>query len=311
MDYTTLGRTGLRVSVMGLGCGGHSRLGQSYDRTEAESAEIARAALDHGITFFDTAEGYGTEAILSAGLRGAPRERVVVSTKMSPVAEGQVVPRAHVREALEASLRRLEMEYVDVYLLHGLARHHYDEAVSELVPELLKLREQGKVRAIGVTEAFASDPGHAMLQRAMQDDCWEVIMVGFNLLNQSARDRVLATARKKSIGVLNMFAVRRALGNPLMLSEVISDLGRRGVVDEQAAREAVDALIRDGGAMSLQDAAYRFCRYEPGLHVILSGTGNAAHLRSNVASLTRPPLPEEDVARLREVFARVEDVSGN
>ena len=136
-------------------------------------------------------------------------------------------------------------------------------------------------------------------------------MVGFNLLNQSARDRVLATAREKGTGVLNMFAVRRALGNPSVLSEVISDLGRRGVVDERAAREAVDALVRAGGATSLQDAAYRFCRYEPGLHVILSGTGNAAHLRSNAASLIRTPLPEEDVARLHEVFARVDDVSGN
>jgi len=96
-----------------------------------------------------------------------------------------------------------------------------------------------------------------------------------------------------------------------VLSEVISDLGRRGVVAEQVAREAVDALVRDGGATSLQDAAYRFCRYEPGLHVILSGTGNAAHLRSNVASLTRPPLPEQEVARLREAFASVDDVSGN
>jgi aryl-alcohol dehydrogenase-like predicted oxidoreductase len=311
MDCTTLGRTGLRVSVMGLGCGGHSRLGQSYGRTEAESAEIVRAALGHGITFFDTAEGYGTEGILGAGLRGAPRESVVVSTKMSPVAEGRVVPRAHVGEALEASLRRLEMEYVDVYLLHGLALRHYEEAVGELVPELLTLRDQGKVRAIGVTEAFASDPGHAMLQRAMQDDCWEVIMVGFNLLNQSARDRVLAAAREKSTGVLNMFAIRRALGDPAALSEVIADLGRRGVVEEEAAREAVEALVRVGGATSLQDAAYRFCRHEPGLHVILSGTGNAAHLESNVTSLTGPPLPEEEVARLREVFARVDDVSGN
>ena len=64
MDYTTLGRTGLRVSVMGLGCGGHSRLGQSYGRSEEQSAEVVHAALAHGITFFDTAEGYGTEGIL-------------------------------------------------------------------------------------------------------------------------------------------------------------------------------------------------------------------------------------------------------
>ncbi len=311
MDYTTLGRTGMRVSVMGLGCGGHSRLGQSYGLTESQSAQVVRAAFDHGITFFDTAEGYDTEAILGAGLRGIPRERVVISTKMSPVLDGRVAPREHVREALEASLSRLKMEYVDVYLLHGLSARHYDEAHRQLVPELIKLRGEGKVRAIGVTEAFVSDPGHVMLQRAMHDDCWEVIMVGFNLLNQSARDRVLSTAQQKDIGTLNMFAVRRALSDPAVLSEVISDLGRRGLVDEQAARDALEAVVSDGAASSLQDAAYRFCRHEPGLDVVLSGTGNAAHLASNVASITGRPLPEEHVARLREVFSRVDDVSGN
>ncbi|MBN1460544.1 MAG: aldo/keto reductase, partial [Armatimonadetes bacterium] len=64
MDYTTLGRTGLRVSVMGLGAGGHSRLGQSYGNTEVESEEVVRRALDLGVNFFDTAEAYDTEEIL-------------------------------------------------------------------------------------------------------------------------------------------------------------------------------------------------------------------------------------------------------
>jgi aryl-alcohol dehydrogenase-like predicted oxidoreductase len=310
VDYTTLGRTGQRVSVMGLGCGGHSRLGQSYGNSEEESVAIVRAALDHGVTFFDTAEGYGTEEILGKGLAGEPRESVVISTKMSPTAGGQLVPRARVREALEESLRRLRTDYVDVYHLHGLRLPHYEAAVAELVPEMLRLREQGKLRFIGVTEVFASDPGHAMLQRAVQDDWWEVIMVGFNLLNQSARERVLATTRQKGIGVLNMFAVRRALSDPTCLGEVLADLGRRGLVPEGTAG-VLDSLVRDGGATSLQDAAYRFCRYEPGIDVVLSGTGKRAHLESNAASLGRPPLPPGEAARLRELFAKVDDVSGN
>ncbi len=310
MDYTTLGRTGQRVSVMGLGCGGHSRLGQSYGKSEQESVEIVRAALAHGITFFDTAEGYGTEEILGRGLAQEPRGNVVVSTKMSPTAGGQLVPRGRVREALEESLRRLRTDYVDVYHLHGLRLQHYDAAVAELVPELVRLREQGKLRFIGVTEVFASDPGHAMLQRAVQDEWWEVIMVGFNLLNQSARERVLAVTRQKGIGVLNMFAVRRALGDAVALATVLADLSTRGLVPEGAAG-VLESLVREGGAASLQDAAYRFCRYEPGIDVVLSGTGNPAHLESNVASLTRPPLRPEAAVRLRGLFAKVDDVSGN
>jgi aryl-alcohol dehydrogenase-like predicted oxidoreductase len=276
-----------------------------------EMISIIRAAFERGVTFFDTAEAYGTEAILGRGLSGRPREQVVISTKMSVSTGGRLVPRERVATALEESLRRLGTDYVDVYLLHGLRAEHYDEAASELVPELLRLREQGKLRSMGVTEAFASDPGHTMLQRAVQDDYWEVIMVGFSLLNQSARERVLPACRGKAIGVLDMFAVRRALGDWERLQEVLADLEKRGRVDGRAVEDALRALIREGGASSLQDAAYRFCRYEPGISVVLSGTGSPQHLRENVDSLLRPPLPPAAVARLRELLGSVDDVSGN
>jgi aryl-alcohol dehydrogenase-like predicted oxidoreductase len=313
MDHTTLGRTGLRVSVMGLGCGGPSRVGQSYGKSEEHSVEVVSAALAHGVTFFDTSEAYGTESILGRGLRGTPRDSVVVSTKMSPRDGDGPVPASRVRSALEGSLERLGLDYVDIYHVHGLAAKHYDHAVGEFVPELLKLRDEGKLRFMGVTEAFVPDPGHKMLQRAVQDDCWDVVMVGFNMLNQSARDRVLAAARAKDIGVLVMFAVRRALSDPARLQGLLADLRQRGLVHAETPGEGsgLDFLVRDGGATSLQDAAYRFCRHEPGVHVILSGTGNLSHLESNVVSLGRGPLPPEDVARLREMFARVDDVSGN
>jgi aryl-alcohol dehydrogenase-like predicted oxidoreductase len=312
MDYTTLGRSGIRVSVMGLGCGGHSRLGQSYGNTEEQSVEVVRRAVDLGANFFDTAEAYGTEEILGRGLRGEPRGDVVISTKRSMWGDDGLRAEG-VAPALEASLRRLGTDYVDVYHLHGLSAQHYDRAVEELVPELMRLRDEGKIRSIGVTEVFSSDPGHEMLSRAVRDDCWEVIMVGHNILNQSARERVLAATQEKSIGVLIMFAVRRALSDGTALAEVLADLRDRGRVDPKLVGDetALDFLIREGGATSVQDAAYRFCRYEPGVHVVLSGTGKVEHLKANAESLRRPPLPEADVERLRRMFAGVDDVSGN
>ena len=314
MDDTVLGRTGLRVSVMGLGGGGHSRLGQSYGNTEEQSVAVVRRALDLGVTFFDSAEAYGTEGILGKGLAGARREEIVISTKKSTWHDGEgPLPASELARGLEASLRRLQTDYVDVYHLHGLPAEQYERAVSELVPELVRLRDRGKLRFIGVTEVFSSDPGHEMLQRAVQDDCWDVVMVGFNLLNQSARERVLAKTIEKDIGVLIMFAVRRALSDPAALKEVLLDLRSRGLVDPDLGGEeqALDFLLREGGAESLPEAAYRFCRYEPGVHVVLSGTGKLDHLDRNAASLARPPLPEEDVARLKLMFQRVDDVSGN
>jgi aryl-alcohol dehydrogenase-like predicted oxidoreductase len=312
VDYTTLGRTGLRVSVMGLGGGGHSRLGQSYGNTEEQSIAVVRRALDLGVNFFDTAEAYGTEEIIGKGLSGARRDEVVISTKKSmwddePLAASDIAP------ALEASLRRLKTDYVDVYHLHGVSPEQYDHAVSELAPELLRLREQGKLRFVGITEAFASDTGHETLSRAVRDDCWDVIMVGFNLLNQSARERVLATTIETNIGVLIMFAVRRALSDPENLKEVIEGLRARGVVDRDLVKDehALDFLVHEGGAESVVEAAYRFCRYEPGVHVVQTGTGKLEHLERNAASLARPPLPAEDVSLLRRMFGGVDDVSGN
>ena len=69
-------------------------------------------------------------------------------------------------------------------------------------------------------------------------------------------------------------------------------------------------LIHEGGSVSLPDAAYRLCRYEPGTHVILSGTGNPEHLKANIESFFRPPLPQEDLMRLKSIFQRVDSVSG-
>ena len=89
--------------------------------------------------------------------------------------------------SLEASLKRLETDYVDIYSLHGVAADEYDYLTSEIFPSLQQLKTEGKIRFIGITEAFHSDPGHEMLQRALKDDIWDVIMVGINILNQSAR----------------------------------------------------------------------------------------------------------------------------
>ena len=109
-----------------------------------------------------------------------------------------------------------------------------------------------------------------------------------------------------------MFAVRLAFSRPQRLADILEQLVESGQVNpaDLDAGDPLGFLLREGGALSLPDAAYRFCRYEPGAHVVLSGTGNPAHLRANLASLSRPPLPREDVMRLRRIFGRVDSVSG-
>jgi aryl-alcohol dehydrogenase-like predicted oxidoreductase len=93
---------------------------------------------------------------------------------------------------------------------------------------------------------------------------------------------------------------------------VIEELIDKGQLDPGDIDRAnpLGFLIHEGGAVSLPDAAYRFCRDEPGTHVILSGTGNPAHLQANLASFSRPPLPESDRRRLEHIFRHVDSVSG-
>ncbi len=312
MEYTTLGRTGLRVSIAGLGCGGHSRLGQATGKTEQESIAVVRQALDLGVNIIDTAEVYGTEAIVGKALQGVPRDRVVVATKKLPPSSDHADPVGELRKGLEESLRRLRMDYVDIYFLHGVRPGHYRFAHDTLVPELQRLREQGKLRAVGVTEAFISDPQHRMLQQAVTADCWDVMMVGFSMLNPSARLRVFPHTQQKQIGVLGMFAVRRALSRPAALSELIVGLQESGQLAPNACdkNNPLGFLTADGKAATIPEAAYRFCRYEPGMHTVLTGTGSVDHLKENVASILKPPLASADLQRLEQLFGQVDSISG-
>jgi aryl-alcohol dehydrogenase-like predicted oxidoreductase len=286
-------------------------LGLKAGQDPAEAVRVVREAVDRGVTFFDTATAYKTEETLGEGLKGVERESVAVSSKISPGVKEPLLTARQLTEGVEASLRRLGTDYIDIYHFHALRPHVYDYCLAELVPEMIKLRDQGKVRFMGVTEIFHADTGHEMLQRAVRDDCWDVMMVGHNLVNQSARERVLRATREKNIGVLIMFAVRRALSRPETLRELIADLKQRGRIDADAVpdEDPLGFLVHEAGATSLPDAAYRFARHEPGVHVVLSGTGNPAHVRENAASLARPPLPAGDVERLKAIFARVDDVT--
>lgn len=316
MDYTTLGRTRLRVSVAGLGAGGHSRLGQFYGRSASQSAAVVHAALDVGINLIDTARVYGTEPVIGEALRGK-REQVVLCTKshvaehpFSPDKRRWLEPR-ELRERVEQSLENLHTDYIDVFQMHGIEPAQYDESVARAVPVLERLREEGKIRFLGITERFAVDTGHAMLSRAARDDCWDVMMVGFNLLNPSARTRVLEATRAKNIGVLDMFAVRRALTSEETLKRALQAAAADGRLPaERIGERPLAFLTEQCGAASLAEAAYRFCRHEPGVDVVLTGTGSVEHLRENAASITKPALPADCLERLEALFGDLDTLSG-
>lgn len=310
MEYKPLGHTGLTVSVAGLGCGGNSRLGLGRGKSDAEAVGLVRAALDEGVTFFDTAEAYGTEHILGEAFTPAEQARVVISTKSRVLRGTERLTAAEVVANLEASLRRLKRERVDVFLFHGVGPQHYDFVRKELAPALLAEKQKGKLGHLGLSETGPGDPGQTMLQRALDDPIWEVMMLAFHMMNQGARRDIFPRSMQQGVGTLLMFVVRNIFSRPGLLAETMRKLASEGKVPAHLAGrdDPLDFLIHEGGASSLLDAAYRFARHEPGADVVLFGTSDIAHLRTNIASIVAPPLPAADVTRLYELFGHLRSV---
>jgi len=307
MEYTTLGRTGLKVSVAGLGCGGFSRLGIGTGKTEGEAIAIVRQALELGVNLFDTAAAYGTEGVLGKAIKAVPRESVVICTKAPFSFSRPGADPAKIVESLDRSLRDLDTDYIDVYQLHGVPPAAYDHALKVLAPALRREKEKGKFRFLGITETAPHDLQHETLRQAAQDGVWDAAMVGFSMMHQNARDLVFPLTREHRVGTLLMFAVRNIFSQPDRLAATMRDLAAAGEVPASLAEsdDPLGFLVHPGGASSIVDAAYRFVRHEPGVDVVLFGTGSAEHLRSNIASILKPPLPDADRGKLIDLFGRL------
>ncbi|MEG3152050.1 aldo/keto reductase [Sphingomonas sp. ZT3P38] len=318
MEYVRLGRTDAQVSVVGLGCGGHSRLGMARGATTAEAGDLVRHAIDRGITFIDTALVYRTEEAVALGIRGQDRSKLFLSTKSQVGHAGAEMSPENFTAAefaanLDSSLGRLGTDYVDLFHLHGVSLAQLDHAREVLLPEMLRQQQAGKIRFIGLTEVFRYDTEHKMLQAALPAMPIDVVMVGFNLLNPGARKTVFPLTMSRDIGTLIMFAVRRGLNSAEHVREAVAELIERHEIDPAAINpdDPLDFLRAAPGVRSQIEAAYRFCRHEPGAHVVLTGTGSAAHLDENIAAILAPPLPESVQAKLAAVFGGVTSASAN
>lgn len=159
MKYTVLGNSDLQVSTMGLGCMG---LSEFYGKpvTKGDGCRLVHRALDLGINFFDTADMYGSghnEELLAEALAGK-REQAVLATKFGIVREEGEYARTisgkpeYVRHACEASLKRLQTDYIDLYYIH---RVDGDTPIEDTIGAMAKLVDEGKIRAIGISEPSA------------------------------------------------------------------------------------------------------------------------------------------------------------
>lgn len=318
MDKVTLGRTGLTVSVVALGAGGHSRLGLRNGASEQQAIDLVRAAVDRGITIIDTAPVYGTEAVVGAAL-SASRDDVVLSSKLRSTLPGSsyegtgFIEPAMVRRSVEESLTALRTDRIDILHLHGVRPHQYAYCLDRLVPELLRLKEAGKIGFLGITESFGVDVKREVMRRSAENEVWDVLMLGHNFINPSAERLVLPQARRNGKGVMGMYAVRGALATAEGLRKLVQQLITQGEIAPDALdpAEPLGFLLAPDIAASYTEAAYRFCRHTTGIDVVMTGTGSLAHLEQNIASIHGEPLPADVLARFADVFRNVYSATGD
>ncbi len=202
LSMRTLGKQGLTVSAIGLGCMGMSQsYGTAEERDETESIATVHRAIELGVTFFDTAEAYGpfaNEELLARALQGR-RDRVTIATKFGfrfgeSGINGVDSRPAHVREAVEGSLRRLATDRIDV-----LYQHRVDPAVpiEETVGAMAELVREGKVRYLGLSEA-----GAQTIRRAHAVHPIAVLQSEYSLWERNLEAEIIPLLRELGIGLV-------------------------------------------------------------------------------------------------------------
>ena len=321
MQFRTLGRTGLNVSIRGMGTGGHNRLGQRLDPPVPESDihRLLHGVFDLGINFYDTSPGYGdSERILGRALRTLPRSEVLVSTKvtLAEVSENSspVYPTSdeEIVQSVEASLERLQVDVIDLMLVSVGDASCYDAVFDSQMGTLERLKEQGKIRFIGANEITRHDGAHEWFQRALPEDCFDVLMVGHNMINQSAQKAVFPQCAVKDIGILNIFTVRNVFRDPTRLTEVISDLKEQGQLPgELNDQSPFDWLLENPDVDSLVEAAYRYAAYTPGVTTVMCGTITLQKVEQNISSIDKGPLHADHIKQLGQTFGHISQAIGN
>ncbi|MCB1670708.1 MAG: aldo/keto reductase [Gammaproteobacteria bacterium] len=312
MELRTLGRTGLQVSVAGFGGGGLSCLGLKQGKAEKEIIQLLNKGLDAGINLLDTSERNGTEPAIGKALKNRARDKIILSSKRSVSYGEHQVSSAEFSKAIDDSLRALGVDYIDIFSFHGVFPGEYDRVVQELLPSLTQAKAAGKVRFCGITEAFKSDTRHQMLQTALMDDLWDVIMVGYNVFNFSAQELLFDQVNQNNIGVLGMFAVRQALRDEDNFLETVRKLIESGELNGHFDEESIlNQLLNEcEERLSVAELAYRYCLGNPSIHSVLMGTGNPLHLEQNLGAFNKSTLSPIKIQLIEKHFGGIQTVSG-
>ncbi len=323
MERRPLGRTALTVSALGFGCGDVGGLMVRGAPAERERA-VARA-IELGVNYFDTAPSYGqgqSESNLGQALAALGTD-VHVGTKVRFVPGDFANIPAVIRRSLDASLARLGRTHVDLLQLHnriGIARHPdvvtVGDVLDAVVPTFDKLRDEGKIRFYGITALGETEALH----RVLGAGAVHTAQVCLNLLNPSAARPVppgfptqdfrglLDLGRSRGTGaiVIRVFAGGALSGSmerhPVAMPVVAPIASGPDYAADVGRARALAALVEEGHAGSVVEAALRFALGAEGVSTVLLGYSSLEHLETAAAAVERGPLSAAALDRLDEIW---------
>jgi aryl-alcohol dehydrogenase-like predicted oxidoreductase len=318
MEYGNLGASGLRVSRI---CLGMMSYGNGSDRAWAldeEAAEpIVRAAVEGGINFFDTADTYsaGASEVATGRLLGKllTRDEVVVATKvfmpMTPGENGGGLSRKHILSAIDASLGRLGMDYVDLYQIH---RWDYRTPIEETMEALHDVVRAGKARYIGASSMFAWQ--FARAQHLAERGGWTrfVSMQNhYNLIYREEEREMLPLCAHDGIGVIpwsplarGVLAGTRTRSGERLTTRSDSDPFTDHLYSQPTDFDVVERVAEVAGERGVPPAqvALAWLLHKPVVTAPIVGATKASHLQ-DALSAEQLTLSEQEIARLEEPYA--------
>jgi len=324
VEYVNLGRTGLKVSRICLGCmtygrppaAGEPKAGRhAWALNEEQSQPFLKQALDLGINFFDTANVYSSgasEEVLGRFLKeNARREAVVVATKVQGVMReepnGRGLSRKAILQELDESLRRLQMDFVDLYQIH---RWDYETPIEETLEALHDAVKAGKVRYIGASSMYSWQFAKALYLADQHGWTRFVSMQNhYNLLYREEEREMIPLCREEGIGIIPWSPLARGrLARPWQ-----SETTKRTETDnfgntmyartEESDRKVVEQLTELGKKLEASQAslALAWMLGKPGITAPIVGATKKNHLEDAVAALSIRLTPEQ-VAALEESY---------
>ena len=320
METRIFGRTGIRLSVLGFGCGAVGGLMVRGDQLDQERT-IARA-IDAGVNYFDTAVQYGngeSEKNLGRILQQLKPRNAIVGTKVRlPSASFDRIADT-VATSLEHSLMRLRRDRVDIFHLHNaITEHGGGEALSvrqvlgEVVPAFQRLRQQGKTRFLGLTAVGET----AALAQVIDARAFDSAQVVYNMLNPTAATELPADYPAQDYGRLfdhtvaagvGVVGIRVLAGGALsgsterhpIASPPPEPIGSATNYDADVLRaRRLMPLVKEGFASSLTEAATRFAFAQPAIGTILVGMATPQQFEDALAAVQKGPLPPAALERL-------------